>query len=230
MVTRGDTALMRYAVDCYARQTWPERELVVVTASDKGEAIRAVLAEKGVEAASIFVASPNLMLGELRNLAVGRASGAVLMQWDDDDLSDPQRIEIALAMLAQPGVAASFLSRILVWQPRLQRAAITLYRPWEGTMAVWRDQARVFPAMAWQEDTPVMHALFANHPVAKIDAPLLYVYAATGSNTTHTDRFDSFVENSSCRFEGEAYRELMQLLSARMPILDYEAELLRRAS
>jgi glycosyltransferase involved in cell wall biosynthesis len=229
MVTRGDTAILRYAVDSYARQTWRDRELVVVTASDQGEAIRAVLVERGVETASIFVVSPNLTLGDLRNLAVARAKGDILMQWDDDDLSDPQRIETSLAVLTQTGVAAAFLARILVWQPQRQRAAITNERFWEGTITVWRDHARVFPALPRQEDTPVMHALTANHPVARIDAPLLYVYAATGSNTTHISSFDHFVDTSACRFEGEAYRQLLQLLSARLPILDYEAELRRRA-
>jgi glycosyltransferase involved in cell wall biosynthesis len=230
MVTRGDTAILRYAVNCYARQTWGERELIVVTASGQGEAIRAVLAEQGVQAASVFVVSPNLTLGDLRNLAAARAKGDVLIQWDDDDLSDPQRIEISVAVLTQASVAAAFLARMLVWQPRRARAAITYDRSWEGTMAVWRNQARVFPALPRQEDTPVMNALTAHHPVARIDAPLLYVYAATGANTTDISSFDHFFESSEFRFEGEAYRELMQLLSARMPILDYETELLRRAS
>jgi len=228
MVTRGDAAILRYAVDGYARQTWRDRELVVVTASDQAEAIRAVLVERGVESASIFVVSPNLTLGDLKNLAVARAKGEVLMQWDDDDLSDPQRIETSLAVLTQTGVAATFLARLLVWQPQRQRAAITHERFWEGTMAIWRDHARVFPALPRGEDTPVMHALIANHPVAKIDAPLLYVYTATGANTTHISSFDHFFDTSECRFEGEAYRELIQVLSARLPILDYEAELRRR--
>ncbi len=225
MVTRGDTGLMRYAVDCYVRQTWRDRELIVVTNSGDGDAIRALLFARGVENASIFVASPELSLGDLRNLATARAKGQILVQWDDDDLYDPQRIESSVAVMMRTGAAATFLSRILLWWPQRDRAAITYRRFWENSMAVWRDHARVFPALPYQEDTPVMEAITGAHRFARIDAPLLYIYAVTGVNTSHLQSFQHFFDEAECRFEGEAYRQLVELLSSRVPILEYEAHL-----
>jgi glycosyltransferase involved in cell wall biosynthesis len=228
MVTRGDTELLRYAVDSFARQTWRNRELIVVTNSGHGEAIKALLFARGIEAASIFVVSADLSLGDLRNIGAARAKGQILMPWDDDDLSDPQRIETCVAVLMRTGAAAAFLSRLLLWWPERECAAITYRRYWEGSMAVWREHARVTPALPYGEDTPVMEAIIGAHPIASIDAPLLYVYVVSGANTSHVDRFQSYYATAERRFEGEAYHQLVALLSGRMPILEYDAYLRQR--
>jgi hypothetical protein len=228
MVTRGDTGLSRYAIDSYARQTWRERELVVTTTSGNGEAIRELLLARGIQNATIFVVSPELSLGDLRNIAVARAKGDILMPWDDDDLSDPQRIETSVTVMLRTGAAAAFLSRLLLWWPERECAAITNRRYWEGTMAVWREHARVSPALPQWEDTPVMEAIISAHPIARIDAPLLYVYTVTGANTGHALRFEAYFDAAERRFDGENYHQLVAMLSGRMPILEYGAFLRER--
>jgi hypothetical protein len=225
MVTRGDTGLLRYAVDSYARQTWRDRELIVVTNSGLGAPIRALLSACGVETASIFVASPELSLGDLRNIGVARARGQILMTWDDDDLSDPRRIETCVAVMARTGAAAAFLSRLLLWWPERERAAITHRRFWEGSMAVWTEYVRVSPALPRGEDTPVMNAIIGSHATASIDAPLLYAYVVTGANTCDTQTFQLYFDKAECHFEGESYRQLVALLSERMPVVAYDAYL-----
>src|ERR1700761_6074911 len=48
MVTRGDVGLIRYALACYAAQTWPRRELVVVTDGDRADAVAGLLRDLAV--------------------------------------------------------------------------------------------------------------------------------------------------------------------------------------
>lgn len=85
---------------------------------EAGERVRAFIASQDVLNARIFVAPPGLTIGDHRNLAATRAQGAIAVNWDDDDLSDPQRIAISVKVLRETGTAAAFLSRLLVWWPQ----------------------------------------------------------------------------------------------------------------
>ena len=153
MVTRGNPEILRHSADCYAHQSWTNRELVVITGDDKTDRVAAVLREQGADNVTLVGANPGLSLGDLRNMAVARARGDILVQWDDDDLSDPLRIATAVAVLTQTNAAAAFLDRWLIWWPRRNLAAICCRRMCEGTIAIWRNAAPTYPAMA-RGETP----------------------------------------------------------------------------
>ena len=225
MVSRGNLDILRYSLDCYLRQTWRERELVIVTGTARVEPVRAFLAERGVENAILVGVGDGLTLGDLRNVAIARARGEILVQWDDDDLSDPQRVEVYVNVLKQTGAAAAFLSRWLVWWPQRQIALIPYRRPWEGSIAVWRDNARVHPALARTEDTGAVRSLVRSQPVALVDAPLLYLYVVTGQNTNDSRHFENFIAHCECVFEGDEFLALNDMLAERMPVLEYAAQL-----
>lgn len=227
MVTRGDLDLMRQAVESYQRQTWAERELVVVTAEGDPRAIQALLAEAGVARAVLASVGPGLALGDLRNLAAARARGEILVQWDDDDLSDPGRIATAVAVLRASGASAAFLDRWLTWWPARGLAALSRRRICEGTMAVWRDAARTYPAAARAEDSDVLRRLQQDEPIALIDAPLQYVYAVTGRNTSGDALFEVELDRAQHVFRGAEYDDLLALLGRRLPIAAYAAILAR---
>lgn len=225
MVTRGDLGLMRHALTCYQRQTWAERELVVVTAEGDPRAIQALLAEAGVRQAVLASVGAGLTLGDLRNLAVARARGDILVQWDDDDLSDPGRIATAVAVLQSSGASAAFLDRWLTWWPARELAAISPRRICEGTMALWRDAARVYPAAARAEDSDLLRRLQQDEPIALIAAPLQYVYVVHGQNTSGVDHFEAEISRADHVFRGGEYRDLMDLLAQRLPTAAYAAHL-----
>lgn len=225
MVTRGDLGLMRHALDCYQRQTWTNRELVVVTAEGDPRAIQALLAEVGVRQAVLASVGAGLTLGDLRNLAVARARGEILVQWDDDDLSDPGRIATAVAVLRASGASAAFLDRWLTWWPARELAAISARRICEGTMALWRDGARTYPAAAKAEDSDLLRRLQRDEPIALIDAPLQYVYVVTGRNTSGDAHFEAEIARAEHVFESQDYRDLLDLLAQRLPVAAYAAHL-----
>jgi glycosyltransferase involved in cell wall biosynthesis len=224
MITRGNVELMKYSLACYRRQTYAHRELVIVAEPDAGERVRAFIAsqEAGLRA-TVFVAPPGLTIGDHRNLAVARARGAIIVNWDDDDLSDPRRIGTSVNVLRQTGVAAVFLSRVLLWWPRMKIAAITGRRSWEQSIAAWRSYMPLYAPLPRAEDTAAVESLVSTHRVARVDCPFLYVYAVTGKNTWRAPHFESMLPWADCVFEGDQFDELNELLSDRLPTRDYAA-------
>ena len=225
MMTRGNIELMKYSLACYQRQTYTNRELVVVAEPEAGEKVRNFIASQQVLSASVFVPPPGLTLGDHRNLAAARARGEILVCWDDDDLSDPRRLDITVSILRQAGVAAAFLSRFLIWWPQRKVAAISGLNKWEPTIGVWRSYTPIYAPLPRGGDTPAIRGLISTHRVALIDCPLLYVYAVTGRNTWNSPHFEEQLATAECLFEGDQFDEINELLADRLPVLDYAAEL-----
>ncbi len=221
MVTSGERSSIRLALECYRRQLYGRREMVIVTYLDRLEAVRAVLEALGVADASLHGVGRGLSLGEMRNVAVARAGGDILVQWDDDDLCDPARITTAAAILTQSPAAAAMLWRVLIWWPQLETAAVSESRLWENSIAVWRENAPVYPALNRLEDTHAVEYLAATQSVAAVEMPLLYVYVAHGANTCEDEHFLGHMQRAACVLRGADYAELIGLLANRMPILDY---------
>ena len=225
MLTRGDIELMKYSLACYQSQTYSHRELVVVAEPEAGDKVRAFIGSQKILNASVFVAPPGLTLGDHRNLAAAHARGEILATWDDDDLSDPQRLELTVRILLKSGAAAAFLSRLLIWWPQRKVAAISGSKVWEGTMVAWRSYVPMYPSLARGEDSPAVNELGNAQHVVHIDCPLLYVYAVTGRNTWEASHFERFLSWADCSFEGDQFDELNGFLSDRLPVLDYAAVL-----
>jgi hypothetical protein len=228
MMTRGNIDLMRYSLACYRRQTYPHRELVVVAEPEAGEKVQAFFASEDALNVRVFVAPPGLTLGDHRNLAAARASGAVLINWDDDDLSDPLRLAVAVRALHETGASAAFLSRLLIWWPQRKIGAISKRKTWEGSIAVRRSDMPIYGALPRGEDTAAIDWFEKTHldRLVYIDCPLLYVYAVTGRNISGASHFEEMFSVAECTFEGDQFDELNELLSDRLPVLEY-AELLQ---
>jgi glycosyltransferase involved in cell wall biosynthesis len=225
MMARGHLDLLKYSLTCFQRQTYANRELVVMARHEAGEMVRGFIASQGTSNVSVFVAPPGMTLGDRRNLAAARARGAILMGWDDDDLSDPRRINIYVNALRQTGATAAFLSRLLIWWPQRKIAAISERRPWEASIAAWRSHVPIYAPLSSVEDTPTIEGLTSTHRVILIDCPLLYIYVVTGRNLSGDLHFEGLVSRGDCVFEGDQFDELNALLSDRLPVLDYAAVL-----
>jgi glycosyltransferase involved in cell wall biosynthesis len=225
MVTRGDRWTIKYALESYRRQTYANKELIIVVDNVNYDVISALIKARGIENVGLFAVDPELSLGDCRNMSVARARGEVLIQWDDDDLYDPLRIAVSVSALTKTSAAAALLSRWLVWWPSRDLAAISGSRIWEGSMAVWREHAPVYPNMARGEDTYVTECIANSRAISSIDDPLLYTYIITEHNTFDTNHYDKIFAQASYVARDEEYRDLIELLSSRIPILEYEAEL-----
>ncbi|MBK1840807.1 glycosyltransferase [Azospirillum sp. YIM B02556] len=238
MVTRGRAGPLEFAIDGFARQTYPNRELVIVCDSPAlpqddpleraiGAAgcpnIRLVRVEAvRVEAGKRLGDQPGgLTLGELRNIAVDHAAGRYVCQWDDDDLYDPCRLEMQQLVLAAAGAHACLLGRWMIWWPAQARLAVSAERDWEGSLLCEKAVMPRYPALRQGEDTPVVKELRRSARVVRMDMPRLYTYVVHGGNTFAASHFETQWQLSTARFGGERCRALLEEMGKRLPVEGY---------
>lgn len=226
MVTANRYDMARVALSSFLRQTYENRELIVLDDSEDGRfvAYLEALADPRIR---ILRPEPGLRLGMLRNMAVAAARGTYICQWDDDDQSDPERIRAMMKVLKESGANAIMLSRVLIWMPAQQRLQISQQRSWEGTMICEKAIMVPFPDMKAGEDTKVVNAICARYRVAYLDMPRLYLYCFHGRNTWTSDHFEAFWQRSTARFTGPRYQAIRQELMKRFSIAEYEAIVIR---
>jgi glycosyltransferase involved in cell wall biosynthesis len=195
MVTRGNLSFVRAAHHGFMRQSWPERELVIVcdTVSDE---LRSWSRSAG-PMVRLVEAPPGLALGDLRNLSLAHARGNYVCQWDDDDLYDPQRIAVCMRVLNESDVAAVFLSQWLMYWEARRLLVVSERRCWEGSMVARRSAIPAYLSQARGEDTRVSVWLCRHFATALIDMPHLYCYRVTGENTWNETHFEDVFSRAS---------------------------------
>jgi hypothetical protein len=111
--------LVPHAIQCFLRQTYPNRELVVV--DDGADPVRD-LVPCDARVRYVRLEGPRT-LGHKRNLACGYARGEVLAHWDDDDWSADWRLAYQMEALSNNGWASVCgIARVLFYDPRNDRA------------------------------------------------------------------------------------------------------------
>ncbi|CAO3459308.1 glycosyltransferase [Azospirillum largimobile] len=229
MVTRGRTELLEFAIDGFAHQTYPNRELVIVCDSP------ALLLDDPLERAIRAADCPNVRLvrvnaagreggvtlGELRNIAVDHAAGHYVCQWDDDDLYDPCRLEMQQRVLAAAGAQACLLGRWMIWWPAEDRLAVSCERDWEGSLLCERAVMPRYPALRRGEDTPVVEQLRRSARVVRMDLPRLYTYVVHGGNTFTVSHFEAHWQAATARFDGGRCRAVLEEMGKRLPVEGY---------
>ncbi|HEY5564878.1 MAG TPA: glycosyltransferase family A protein [Rhodothermia bacterium] len=115
LVTADRPVYCRRTILCYQRQTYDNKELVVVDNGD--EPIDHLLAELPPEEVVYkrVRREPNTYIGWLRNLSLEMATGEfVAPHWDDDDWYHPDRLALQLEPLIRGEHDASTLASTLV--------------------------------------------------------------------------------------------------------------------
>ena len=95
-VTTGRLDKLHTSVRCYVQQTYPVKELVIVSQGDKevNAQIRDFVYQLGRKDIFFIEAPECLSLGAMRNLSVELTTGSIVCQWDDDDICHPQRLQL----------------------------------------------------------------------------------------------------------------------------------------
>jgi ADP-heptose:LPS heptosyltransferase len=118
------------AVSYFLAQDYLEKELVIV---DDGADSLADIAPNESSVHYFRFENPQ-SIGAKRNIAAQRATGEVLIHWDDDDWSAPWRLDYQVEQLLATGADICGLDRIWFYAPEEQRAWEYVYdhgsRPW----------------------------------------------------------------------------------------------------
>lgn len=222
MVTANRHGQARLAVECYRRQSWPRRQLVIVDTSDGAELGTWLSNLNDPTINYKHLARGNRTLGDLRNLAAGRARGEFICIWDDDDLHHPLRIEAQMTALTATQAAACVLGRVMVWWPSHSEISMSKARPWEGTLLCRRKAMPRYESANRTEDTPALNALLGRQRVVHLNAPELYVYVRHASNTWDEEHFEGIMRASRERFATAEYAGLMARLATAYPVREYK--------
>lgn len=90
MPTCNRPGFVRRSMEYFARQTWPNKELII--AYEKRSDLPAELPDDPMFR---YLEVPvNLSIGEKRNRAISESYGSIITQWDDDDWYHPERLAI----------------------------------------------------------------------------------------------------------------------------------------
>ena len=183
-VTRDRVDLLRRAVGCFRRQTYTNRELVIVHESDDAPTVQYVQRIESPEIRAVAAPEyPKPPLGALRNLAIDASTGHYVAQWDDDDWYSPERLTTQLQALLHFRKRACVLGRWLIYDMPTAMAYVSSVRPWEGSVLADKSILPRYPALPSGEDTPVIDQLKAAGELVIIDRPDLYTYVYHGDNT-----------------------------------------------
>ena len=214
MTTYDRLSLAKYAILSFAAQTYPEKELVVV--SDGHARFRRSLeryaAALGLERVRFVHAGPErLTLGRLRNLSVEAAAGDIVCQWDDDDYSHPDRLKLQADELIRADAGACFFTDHLQfideqgalywvdWTMAHAESGMDHLAP--GTMMMRRDLRFRYPedgpCARQGEDSVLLDSIWRGTKVTPLrNAGYLYLYRSHGANTFSREHHHRL---SSCR-------------------------------
>lgn len=198
MVTADRRAIARRAVGCFLRQSFANRELVIVDDGDEDYA--PILSEVPADRLRYLRVPKDAAntLGMLRNLSLEAARGEFVAQWDDDDWYHPDRLSRQVAAL-ESGAGACVLRGTLMHLD----APDWFDHPYVGTLEpgvpgsiVHRaDPAVRYPEQRRGEDT-VFLAHWPAERLAVLDAPELFLRAFHGANTWERIHFERRVRNT----------------------------------
>jgi hypothetical protein len=223
MPTKNRFEQAQFAVDSFRRQTWPNKELVVLDQNRDDRLKNWLEAQRDPRIRVFHLPGAQEPLGTIRNLTIDLSSGLLLCAWDDDDLHHPARLEIEIAAMAATGFVACTLIREVMWNPSLARVGIRKRWPYCNTVVTLRNQNLRYPPWPVGEDVPAVHAILARSSAILLDLPELYVYVVHGTNTCTPAFLEGQWGEASERTEGAASQAVLARLGRVYPLAAYAA-------
>jgi len=217
-VTLNRLVLLKESIECYCRQTYPNRELVIVTDGTPRyrQAISDYIRWLDRDDIRLVAVEGRQSLGALRNVSLDAATGEIVCQWDDDDLNHPKRLERQFEHLISTKANACcftdqlqffFAERALCWSDWRCNGGHVIEQMIPGTLLTHRDQRFRYPETtelaAAGEDSVLLRQIAEVSTVTPLhDVGFLTLYSYHGGNVfseTHHRRI-AFLAGHSVDF------------------------------
>lgn len=221
MPTCDRLSLAQRAVACFQKQTYPNKELVIVDDGADGRL--------GEWIASLHDSrlrytrsrgKEKKILGELRNLALENAQGEYIALWDDDDLSHPRRLALQMQMMFFVSADGCFLtSQVLYWPTRGQLADTSSRHwrnGWHNTMIFKKAivAAEKFPNIKRRVDGILCRKMLPKTKVVLCHARRLYLRTVHGANLWDEEHFEKMMRECGVnQYKGSDYNRILGELS-----------------
>lgn len=210
-VTERRAAFLRRAIDCFLAQGIDGIELIIQCPDDDVDTRAVVDAAQDPRVRLITSpAHPRLSLGVRRNLSLQAARGRYIATWDDDDWYSAARLQQQLEALQRADAVACLLKRELLFDRATGDVFVSGARGWENSLLALREAMRVYPDVSRGEDSAVVQALVANHRVALLDAPSLYVRTCHAGNTVGRAHWEANILPQAQRLDDAQARQVRE--------------------
>lgn len=185
-LTRNRRQWLPRAIQCFQRQGYPNRELLILA---DGEDVKELAEAEASGAGNIRYVhlSSAATIGEKRNLGTQLAEGELIVSWDDDDWSAPGRIADQVARLRRESVSvtgyhAMFFTDGRTWWKYTGHKSANL-----GTSLCYRKEwwhGHPFPPKHIGEDSGFIGAAIRARQYVAADAGELMVASIHRGNTS----------------------------------------------
>ena len=132
----GRAHFLRRAVECFRKQTWENRELIVVAEPDQRVSLDG-------PAVLPHLRPGRWTVGEKRNVGCLGARGEYIALWDDDDFSAPNRLTEQMRVLQESGKSVTTLPQIYFTNEACDQ--------WWLSERGWIDTSLVFKRSWWEQ-------------------------------------------------------------------------------
>lgn len=235
MVTAiGRKRWLRRSIACFRQQAYESKELIIVVSGPQWHRNRVVKISEAASQGDISVVQMvgDEPLGALRNHALAAARGALVCQWDDDDLNHPERLSVQVDEILRAEAGACYLAeqlhlfwdegRLFVCDWSSSRRHIGI----PGTLLARREIVpRYPPQFKCGEDSIVHDQLLTRTRIRVLrGAPHLFIYIYHGRNTFPRSHHMALVERYGMNhLQIERVRnqiiETLRLVNLRRPLL-----------
>ena len=192
LVTKNRLEFAKRAIDCYLKQTYKNKELIVVdNSSDKTQKQELKSFVKSLNNSSIKYFQSSLdTLGKLRNFSIQQSTGSYLVQWDDDDIYSNNRIEIQYKKLTESKSDFCVVDKFKLLDLKENKTYI-INKPLEGSLMVKKSCMVDYPeSMNKFEDTSIIHYFWLkNLQIVRISDESIYTYVYHGDNVSGEEHF-----------------------------------------
>lgn len=201
-ITRMKPKLLYRAISCFLRQTYPNKELVIIYEDDDfyTKDFLSTISNPYIHIYEVKKSS-STTLGFLRNYAIQVSKGIYICQWDDDDWYHITRLQYQFEHLQRLGKPACVLTQWLVFDSMEKKAYVSHNRLWEGSLLAQKNVVDKFryDNIRKGEDTSVIEKLNKSNKLIPLDnAANLYIYIYHGNNTWNYGHWKSIF---ACSYE-----------------------------
>ena len=170
----GREKMARYAVEQFQRQTWPNKELIIVNEGVEW------ITEGEDNIHEVRVRPKRYENGGLHNIGDGIANGDYIIRWDDDDIHHPDRMKIQAEGAIIAASPCSIFQRRIHYSLSTDSAFIRTVPCL--AQALYKNEGREYIDEANGSDLIFFDIYYRNRAVALDNWPGLYVRIWHGRN------------------------------------------------
>ena len=192
MPTANRRPFVKLALEHFAQQSWPARELIVV--DDGADPVEDLV--RGAPDVRYLRLARKTTIGGKRNLACREARGTLIAHWDDDDFYGPDRLrrQVEPILRGEADLTGLTMSHVLhldsgqFWTAKRELHKRMFVGDVPGGTLMYRESllrsGLRYPEVNLAEDAAlIQQATARGHRLLRVETPGLFVYVRHGKNT-----------------------------------------------